>query len=122
MTTPITRKQREALKRIFMRRPIYKGGASSEIAMQAGWSFVAVKDLPDNLRSKITNMDLHYVWIHGQYATIYAESDDIVADYGLSERITYRQFRKTVQHGHDCLMVAWQNMWLGIEKDGYTHS
>ena len=35
---------------------------------------------------------------------------------------TYRQFRKTVQPAYDCIMVHWCNMWLGIEKDGYTHS
>lgn len=36
--------------------------------------------------------------------------------------ITYREFRKTVHHGWDCIMVPWCGMWLGIEKDGYTHS
>lgn len=36
--------------------------------------------------------------------------------------LTYREFRKTVKSGFDCLMVEWKGMWLGIEKDGYTHS
>jgi hypothetical protein len=36
--------------------------------------------------------------------------------------MTYREFRKTVQQGFDCLMVQWSGMWLGIELDGYTHS
>ena len=36
--------------------------------------------------------------------------------------LSYRQFRKTVQMGCDCIMVKWCGMWLGIEKDGYTHS
>ena len=36
--------------------------------------------------------------------------------------ISYLQFRRTVQHGFDCLMVEWCGMWLGIEPDGYTHS
>ena len=36
--------------------------------------------------------------------------------------LTYREFRKTVQPGYDCVMVKWCNMWLGIERDGYTHS
>jgi len=36
--------------------------------------------------------------------------------------MTYKQFRKTVLHGYDCLMVQWCNMWIGIEPDGYTHS
>jgi len=35
---------------------------------------------------------------------------------------TYLQFRRTVQFGFDCAMVQWCGMWLGIEKDGYTHS
>ena len=35
---------------------------------------------------------------------------------------TYREFRKTVQQGYDCLMVEWCGMWLGIESDGHTHS
>lgn len=36
--------------------------------------------------------------------------------------LTYRQFRKTVQYGFDCLMVQWCGMWVGIERDGYTHT
>jgi hypothetical protein len=36
--------------------------------------------------------------------------------------LTYKQFRRTVQGGWDCIMVHWKGMWLGIEKDGYTHS
>ena len=36
--------------------------------------------------------------------------------------ITYREFRRTVVYGYDCLMVDWSGMWLGIEADGYTHS
>ena len=39
-----------------------------------------------------------------------------------SDRMTYRDFRKTVQQGYDCIMVPWCGMWLGIESDGYTHS
>jgi len=35
---------------------------------------------------------------------------------------SYREFRRTVQPGYDCIMVKWCHMWLGIEKDGYTHS
>ena len=34
----------------------------------------------------------------------------------------YRAFRRTVQFGHNCAMVHWCGMWLGIEEDGYTHS
>ncbi len=36
--------------------------------------------------------------------------------------MSYRQFRRTVQPGWDCIMIQWCGMWLGIEKDGYTHS
>jgi len=36
--------------------------------------------------------------------------------------MTYREFRRTVQQGFDCLMVPWSGMWLGIETDGHTHS
>ena len=35
---------------------------------------------------------------------------------------SYREFRKTVKPGWDCVMVLWCGMWLGIELDGYTHS
>jgi hypothetical protein len=38
--------------------------------------------------------------------------------------IQYRRFRKKVQpfFGGDCVMVPYAGMWLGIERDGYTHS
>jgi hypothetical protein len=36
--------------------------------------------------------------------------------------LTYREFRKSVQRGSDCVLVPWCGMWLGIESDGYTHS
>jgi len=36
--------------------------------------------------------------------------------------ISYRQFRRGVQPGPDCVMIQWAGMWLGIEPDGYTHS
>lgn len=36
--------------------------------------------------------------------------------------LTYRQFRRAVYPGWDCIMLPWQGMWLGIEPDGYTHS
>jgi hypothetical protein len=38
--------------------------------------------------------------------------------------VTYRQFRRTVIpcYGDTCIMVPWAGMWLGIERDGYTHS
>ena len=39
-----------------------------------------------------------------------------------NQGLTYREFRRTVQQGFDCLMVPWSGMWLGIETDGHTHS
>ena len=36
--------------------------------------------------------------------------------------LSYKQFRKTVEPGWDCIMVPFGSMWLGIENDGYTHS
>lgn len=35
---------------------------------------------------------------------------------------SYRMFRRRVQPGWDCVMVPFAGMWLGIERDGYTHS
>jgi len=120
---PITKAQRQAIRNIYYRGPIYEcGRSSSEIAQAAGWRYVEVAQLPENLRSKVTNPAMSHVWIHGKVTPIYAESDDIVKDYRLAEEIRYRQFRKTLQQGFDCLMVQWRGMWLGIEKDGYTHS
>jgi len=40
----------------------------------------------------------------------------------LFQLMSYKQFRKTVQPGMDCIMVPYCGMWLGIERDGYTHS
>jgi hypothetical protein len=39
-----------------------------------------------------------------------------------NQSLSYLQFRRTVQPGWDCVMVKWCGMWLGIERDGYTHS
>jgi len=37
---------------------------------------------------------------------------------------TYLEFRRTAINNSlmGCVMVPWLGMWLGIEKDGYTHS
>lgn len=43
--------------------------------------------------------------------------------YNRTEKtVPYREFRKTVQPGYDCVMLPVFSMWLGIEPDGYTHS
>lgn len=42
-----------------------------------------------------------------------------------TERPTYREFRQSVQptFGLDgAVVVPWCDMWLCIERDGYTHS
>lgn len=38
--------------------------------------------------------------------------------------VTYREFRRQAVRASydDCVMIAWNNMWLGIEKCGYCHS
>jgi hypothetical protein len=38
--------------------------------------------------------------------------------------IQYRRFRAKVQpaFGDTCVMLPWKGMWLGIERDGHTHS
>jgi hypothetical protein len=38
--------------------------------------------------------------------------------------VSYYRFRHTVRPyiGGDCIIVPWCGMWLGIEKDGHTHS
>lgn len=42
--------------------------------------------------------------------------------YGSSYLFPYRDFRRLVQPGPDCIMVFASGIWLGIEPDGYTHS
>ena len=39
-------------------------------------------------------------------------------------RALYRQFRREAVSaiGGECVMIPFAGMWLGIEKDGYTHS
>lgn len=120
---PITKAQRLALKRVFDRRAIFPLGLSaSTIAANAGWRYLAVSHLPPGLRERAQEAGYHHVWMHGTYTPVYEEADNIVADYQLAVPLTYRQFRKTVKAGFDCLMVEWFGMWLGIEKDGYTHA
>ena len=37
---------------------------------------------------------------------------------------SYLAFRRTayVSHMQGCVMLPWCGMWLGIERDGHTHS
>ena len=39
-----------------------------------------------------------------------------------NQGLSFLAFRRTVQPGWDCVMVRWCGMWLGIERDGYTHT
>ena len=49
--------------------------------------------------------------------------DRVVDDTPPSRKpVSYLRFRRTVAWGWDCAMVRYAGMWLGIEKDGYTHS
>ena len=38
--------------------------------------------------------------------------------------VSFLTFRRSVHKymGGNCILVYWAGMWLGIEKDGYTHS
>ena len=38
------------------------------------------------------------------------------------QKMSYLEFRRTVQMGCDCALVFWSGMWLGIGHDGYTRS
>lgn len=107
---PTTKAQRLAMKQVFQRRRIYPGDQSSDqLAMKAGWQF---SELPDH----------GWAWQHPKVSPMYRESEDIVADYNLAQPINYMTFRRSIRQGYDCLMVQWMGLWLGIEKDGYTHS
>jgi len=113
---PITKQQRAAIKRVFDRCTVYKSGKTSdELAIEAGWKFIVKNDGSDGT-------PVVCYWTRYNMSTVFAESDDIVREMRLDEPMNYREFRKTVCHGYDCLMVKWAGMWLGIEADGYTHS
>ncbi len=79
----LTRQQREALKAVYDRQPIYR--------------------LDDN-------------------PATYGRNEGQWPDHTTAHRVTYRELRRTVQHGPGCAMVPWLRMWLGVEPDGHTHS
>jgi len=121
---PITRAQRRAIKAIYDRYPIFVGDeTATQIVCDAGWRYVAVTDLPfGDLRNKANDIGYSHVWVHGTEQQIYLDCVNIIEDYQLATRMSYRHFRKNVKWGFDCLMVHWQGMMLGIESDGYVHS
>lgn len=108
----ITRKQREALKRVYDRGPIYKSDIDArKLITDAGWTFI------------FGDRDALWYHPHLRDRRSYRDHHQVIADFFSEIKpLTYRQFRKTVQNGFDCLMVRWNGMWLGIETDGYTHS
>jgi hypothetical protein len=42
----------------------------------------------------------------------------------MGARPSYLNFRRLVYYNNmmGCWMLYWKGMWIGIEKDGYTHS
>jgi len=119
----ITKKQRHAIKRIFDRTPVFDDERSaSRIADDNGWRYMqaiqvaSAYQLPDLAKS------YDYVWVHPSSDNVYTDAAELVIAEELATLLTYRQFRKTVKQGFDCLMVRWQGMWLGIERDGHVHS
>ena len=45
-----------------------------------------------------------------------------IYDRDWSKPKSYLEFRRSVQSGWDCVMVEYCGMWIGIEKDGYSHT
>lgn len=110
--TPITKEQRRAIQRIFMRhRPLQSGETAQALARAAGWRFHHDED-----------DQISYWWNAKHPHETFDDAMEIVDAHQLDQRISYRDFRKTVQRGYDCLMVEISGMWIGIEKDGHTHT
>jgi hypothetical protein len=89
---------------------LQSGETAQALARAAGWRF---------------HYDEEYgisCWWHPRHGRTFPDAMDVVEALNLDSRTTYRNFRKTVQHGFDCLMVKVSGMWVGIEKDGYTHT
>lgn len=119
---PTTRKQREAMKALYDRCPIYPGDKSADqIARENGWKFYVHYEDPER-PDHVTSM----YWAHEDYRqhdALHPESRDIVREYKLAEPITYTQFRRTIYQSHmGCLIAPWLGLTLGIEPDGYVHS
>jgi hypothetical protein len=110
--TPITKPQRQAIKRIFQRhRPLQSGETAQALARAAGWRF------------HYDESDGEAFWWNVAYPhERFPYAMDIVQRYQLDRPMSYRSFRRTVQHGYDCLMVQVSGVWIGIETDGYSHT
>jgi hypothetical protein len=103
MRKPLTRAQREALKRVYDRGPLY--------------------NLPVDDRHDIARY-VHRGPEQVNATGIAASPLGHGSRDGFVNPLTYRQFRRNVYRpGYDnCIMVPWLGVWLGIERDGYTHS
>lgn len=109
---PITKAQRRAIHRLFQRhRPLKSGETAQQLARKEGWRFHYDED-----------DGISYWWHPKAPHNQFDDAMEIVETRGLDRRVSYRAFRKSVQHGFDCLMVNVSGMWVGIEKDGYTHT
>ena len=88
----ITKEQKQAIKHIFDRCPVYRGGKSSdELAKLNGWRF----NIYNNKRGYPEVM----FWDHPQSPYRYKESRDIVRDFDLADQMSYLEFRRTVKQG-----------------------
>lgn len=56
--------------------------------------------------------------------TTRAQREAILRKFSLNPdgAASYREFRKRAVYSFGVLMLPWCGMWLGIERDGYTHS
>jgi len=108
---PITKAQRQAIYRIFTHhQPLQSGETPQSLARDAGWKFHY---------DEATN---EAYWWHPHHGVEFPDARDVVEALNLDQPATYRNFRKTVQQGFDCLMVNVSGMWIGIETDGYSHT
>lgn len=109
---PITKEQRHAIHHIFQRhRPLQSGETPQQLVQEEGWQFHYDEETNDAFWWNPRHPMLHY-----------GDAMEIVEYFKLDQPATYRAFRKTVQQGYDCLMVQVSGMWIGIEKDGYSHT
>ena len=107
----LTRAQRESLYKVFNHhRPVAGDESADQILALNGWSLE--KTAPNG----------PWAWTHPDHGPVIAASADIVERYGLGRRVTYREFRRWVQLGHDCIMVHVSGIWIGVEPDGHAHS
>lgn len=114
----LTKKQRRALKQVYDRQLLWifrgkVGETSDEVLFQQDWKFGYTPDHADD-----------WWWEHprlGKHRRCTA--DTIMQIRGCYRRMTYCEFRKSIQPGSGgAVMVRWAGMWLGIEPDGYIHS